>query len=317
MTTAAKPLPAHGGRPRYLRGCRCLPCREANRRYCKQYRVRTITKPVRIDATPVRNRLQKWVDQGYSQTQIGDAVGKKSGDISKLLRGQATIAPSVADRILRSLGPTGTPMHARVDSTGTIRRGRALHAAGYPIYTIAENVPMATNHLGRVLYHQPAAVSAAVAQGMTALYKQWSSKPGPSHFALHNARRRGWDGPLAWDDDTIDDPTVHPEWTGHCGTDRGWWKHNLDGIPMCPRCDTAHAEWLADRRHLPHPERFRQLARAKAAASNRSAVIAADGRELLGYGVPIDLAAARLGVTRQHLQQELLRHPQPETELAA
>lgn len=27
--------------------------------------------------------------------------------------------------------------------------------------------------------------------------------------------------------------------------------------------------------------------------------------------------AERLGVTRNHIQQELLRHPQPETELAA
>jgi hypothetical protein len=211
VTTAVKPLPAHGERPRYLRGCRCQPCIDANKRYCKQYRVRTINKPVRIDATPVRELLQEWVDQGYSQTQIGDAVGKKSGDISKLLRGQPTIAPSVAERILRSPGPDGTPAHARVDSTGTIRRGRALHAIGYPIYVIAENVPMATNHLGRVLYHQPDAVSAAVAHGMRDLYKQWSGTPGPSHFAIHNARRRNWDGPLAWDDDTIDDPQAQPD----------------------------------------------------------------------------------------------------------
>lgn len=317
MTTTAKPLPAHGGRPRYLRGCRCLPCRDANKRYCKQYRIKTIRQPIRIDATPVRELLQEWVDQGYSQTQIGDAVGKKSGDISKLLRGQPTIAPSVAERILRSPGPTCTPAHARVDSTGTIRRGRALHAIGYPIYAIAENVPMATNHLGRVLYHQPAAVSAAVAQGMAALYKQWSAQPGPSHFALHNARRRGWNGPLAWDDDTIDNPEAHPEWTGRCGTDHGWWLHRLNDIPMCPRCEAAHTAWLAERKDLPSSVRFRHLALAKAAASNRGAVIAADGRELLAYGVPIDQAAARIGVTRQHLQQELIRHPQTEQELAA
>ena len=209
MTTAAKPLPPHGERPRYLRGCRCLPCRDANKRYCKQYRVKTVHQPVRIDATPVRQRLQEWINQGYSQTQIGDATGKKSGDISKLLNGQRTIAPRVAARILRSPGPTGTPANARVDATGTIRRGRALHAIGYPIYMIATGVPMATNHLGRILERQPATVSVAVAQGMTALYKQLSGRPGPSHFSVHNARRREWHGPLAWDD--IDDPNCRPE----------------------------------------------------------------------------------------------------------
>lgn len=49
----------------------------------------------------------------------------------------------------------------------------------------------------------------------------------------------------------------------------------------------------------------------------RGELLAADGRELLALGVRIDQAAARLGISRNHLQQELLRHPAPETELAA
>ncbi|MYU20770.1 hypothetical protein [Streptomyces sp. SID8352] len=209
MTTTDKPLPTHGSRARYLRGCHCTPCRTANQRYCKQYRAKTIHQPVRIDATPVRERLQEWVNQGYSQSQITDATGKQSGDISKLLQGQRTIAPRVAARILRSPGPTGIPANARIDATGTIRRGRALHAIGYPIYLIAAGVPTAANHLGRLLEREPATVSAATAQGMTALYKRWIGRPGPSHFAIHDARRRGWHGPLAWDD--IDNPDEQPD----------------------------------------------------------------------------------------------------------
>lgn len=207
--TTAQDLPPHGKRPRYLRGCRCAACIEANKRYCKQYRVKTVHHPVRIDATPVRELLQSWYDQGYSHNQIGEAVGKRSGDISKILRGQPTIAPRVAARILRSAGPTGTPTKAMVNSTGTIRRGQALHAIGYPIYVIAEGVPMATNHLGRILDRQPATVTLAVAEGMTALYSKLRWRPGSSHLAVHSARRRGWHGPLAWDN--IDDPTEQPE----------------------------------------------------------------------------------------------------------
>lgn len=210
MTTAAKPLPPHGKRPRYLRGCRCLPCRDANKRYCKQYRVRTVRKPVRVDATPVRERLQGWIDQGYSQIQIGDAVGKASADISKLLNGQATLAPSVAARILRAAGPKGIPSKAVTDSTGTLRRAQALYVIGYPIYRIAEGVPMAANHLGRLLNGQPATVSVAVAEGMAALYEQLRWRPGPSHYAVHDARRRGFHGPFVWDGN-IDDPNAKPE----------------------------------------------------------------------------------------------------------
>jgi hypothetical protein len=210
MTTATKPLPAHGERPRYLRGCRCLPCREANKRYCKQYRVKTVRQPIRVDATPARDRVQEWADRGYSHAQIAAVLGKHSGDISKLLQGQPTIAPAAADRILRSPGPAGIPAHAQTDSTGMLRRARALHAIGYPLYVIAAGVPMATNHLGRILDREPAAVSVAVAQGMAALYEQLKWRPGPSHYAVHSARRRGFHGPFAWDGN-IDNPAAKPD----------------------------------------------------------------------------------------------------------
>ena len=49
----------------------------------------------------------------------------------------------------------------------------------------------------------------------------------------------------------------------------------------------------------------------------RGELLAADGRELLSLGIGIEQAAERLNVTRNHLQQELLRNPKPETELAA
>jgi plasmid maintenance system antidote protein VapI len=47
----------------------------------------------------------------------------------------------------------------------------------------------------------------------------------------------------------------------------------------------------------------------------RGELLAADARELFQYGVRIEQVAERLGVTRNHIQQELLRHP--DTEKAA
>jgi len=44
----------------------------------------------------------------------------------------------------------------------------------------------------------------------------------------------------------------------------------------------------------------------------KGALLAADARELFAYGVPVEQAAERLGVTKAHLYQELLRHPEPD-----
>jgi hypothetical protein len=202
--------PPHGQRRCYLRGCRRPECVEANRRYCKQYRVATVRQPIRIDATPIRQRVEDWSAQGYSHVQIAEAVGGHSGDITKLLSGQATIAPRVAARFLNSPGPRGIPFHATTDSTGTVRRGRALHAIGYPLYEIAEGLPVNTTYLGRILDARYPTLRLAVAEAMTARYQQLRWKPGTSHFAVHSAARRNWHGPLAWDDN-IDDPTARPE----------------------------------------------------------------------------------------------------------
>lgn len=313
-----KPLPPHGERARYLRGCRCHPCREANKRYCKQYRIKALHKPIRIDATPVRQRLQQWTSQGYSLTQIGTAVGKNSGEIWRILNGQQTIAPRVAAQILNAPAPTGIPTLAKVDSTGTIRRGRALHAIGYPIYAIAARIPMGTDHLAHILDREPATVSLAVANGMRTLYQQLSGRPGGSPFAVHNARRRGWAPPAAWDDDAIDAPEAHPDWTGCCGTDRGWWLHRIEHIPTCPRCEQAHEQWKTERAHLSRSEFFSELGKAQAAARSREANLAHDARELMRFGgLDQQLAAERLGVTRSHLQQALFRHPAQPEEVAA
>lgn len=209
MTTRTPPQ--HGTRACYLRGCRRDECRDANRRYCKQYRVTTIHQPIRVDATPVINRLNSWVDQGYSQTQIQRVTNIASGDISKILnKKQRTVHPDLARRVLTAPDPTGAPYHAVTDSTGTIRRAQALHVIGYPLYQIAENVPMAYNHLGRILDSQPPTVRLSVAHGMTALYKRLRWVPGPSKYAPFSARRRGWHGPFAWDGN-IDDPAAVPD----------------------------------------------------------------------------------------------------------
>ena len=126
------------------------------------------------------------------------------------------------------------------------------------------------------------------------------------------ARRNGWAPPGAWDDDQIDDPQAHPEWTGECGTDRGYWVHRRQQLPMCTRCETAHEKWLTEHADLAPQARNQLQFAARISASSREADLATDARELLRLGVGIEQAAERHGVTRNHLQQALLRHPNTE-----
>jgi hypothetical protein len=183
-------------------------------------------------------------------------------------------------------------------------------------------------HIGRhpvyvnALLNQPN-IYGATAMAVAAAYDRlWNQDPRQHGVTVGTykkvrgvARAHGWAPPGAWDDDTIDDPTAHPEWTGHCGTDRGWWLHRLEDIPVCPSCEAAHAQWKAERAHLSHNERWSELGQARAQARTREADLATDARELMRYGADYEQAAGRLGVTRQHLQQALIRHP--ETEKAA
>jgi hypothetical protein len=57
------------------------------------------------------------------------------------------------------------------------------------------------------------------------------------------ARKAGWTAtPGCWDEDTIDDPSAFPEWTGQCGTVYGFRVHYREGLlPVCEACSKARS----------------------------------------------------------------------------
>ena len=89
------------------------------------------------------------------------------------------------------------------------------------------------------------------------LYERlWNTDPREHGVSLHSynrARRHaathGWAPPAAWDDDRLDDPAAHPDWTGSCGTPSGAAAHRRDGLlPVCRPClDAAAAHQRARR----------------------------------------------------------------------
>ncbi|MFJ2961223.1 helix-turn-helix domain-containing protein [Streptomyces collinus] len=261
----------------------------------------------------VAAHLQACIDAGWTRREIAAVTHVSERGIRYILGGQPTVQHDNAQRLL-AVRPEHSP---RVPPIGCIRRIRALSRAGYTVEWTGQQAGCSHRHIYEILNGTVELVDRSLAERFAEIYRRHEGTPGPSNPARIAAKSKGWHGPEAWDPDTIDDPDAAPEWTGACGSDRGWWMHTLNDIPVCPRCEAAHVAWLAERKDLPAKERWRQLALAKGAASSRGANLAADARELMRIsGLNHEQAAERLGVTRQHLYQELTRHPE-DMEVAA
>ncbi|MFD0074316.1 hypothetical protein ACFVIY_17965 [Streptomyces sp. NPDC127166] len=282
------------------------------------------------DAGPVRQHVKDIQAVGMSVDNIATVTGISASNLSRLLYSNCGRPPISKMRTetaatLLAYWPTLDDFYdaAIVDATGTRRRARALAAMGWPVTQIhhhisfcnvktleeARSATHVTARLARAVrdFYKWASVGTAEGHGIT----PWLAKRGRGY-----ASRQGWEDPSVWDEDTMDDPGALPEWTGFCGSDRGWWTHRLEHIPVCEPCQAAHDQWIQDRKHLSNSDRYKALGRARAEASNRGAAIAEDARELIRLGADYETAAQRIGVTRNHLQQELLRNPDLRKEAA-
>ncbi|MBQ1118468.1 hypothetical protein [Streptomyces sp. C3-3] len=311
MTTTRAPV-QHGERRCYLRGCRRTECLNAHYRYMSRYRLdRERGSARRVPPGPAAQHVLSLAAAGWTVGQIAAAAGCAERTILDI-RAQAnkTIKKDLADRILKARPTLATvPGTTKVPAVGTVRRVQALMAIGHSLADIADAMGMARTALSNTVCGRRPAVAVDTARSAQRVYKEMSERPGDAKRSINRAVTRGWAPPAAWDDDTIDDPTARPEWTGHCGTDRGWWTHRQQNIPVCTACDQAHAQWKAEHNHLPRSEFMTSLGASRASASRRGESIAHDGRELLAQGYTFEHAAERLGITLPYLHHELRRHP--------
>lgn len=91
----------------------------------------------------------------------------------------------------------------------------AAHVAvGWPQSRLAERLGWTPPNFSSLIRAERAQVEQRTAAAVAKLYDQlWQVSPeGPSAArARRHAARRGWPGPLAWDDETIDDPAAAPD----------------------------------------------------------------------------------------------------------
>ena len=238
----------HGTRNAYVVDrCRCRPCRDAANAYeRRRAKDRAYGRQAYVDAQPAREHVERLQAEGMGWKRIARAAGIETSVVWKLLygdpaRGQAPtkrVRPATAEKLLAvtlDLAPG-----AKVDSTGTTRRLQALVAMGWSQSELARRLGMLASNLGPIV-HGRRGVTQATADAVRALYDElWSTPAPPSgrHGAVptktrNYAARMGWVSPLAWDDDTIDDPDATPDLGGPEGGRRG-------------RLHVEDVEWLLD-----------------------------------------------------------------------
>jgi len=218
---------AHAG-GRY---CSCPRCLEVKRRGAKLLRQRVAAgQSVWGDMDAVREHLGLLRQAGMGVRQIAEQAQVGQSTIARMLwtfKGvghSEKVTAQVAARILsvrldvRKLSP-GTV----VDSTGARRRLQALLVAGSG--TRCWTIPLLAEKLGidrqRLLkYTWMPRFSAGLCVRFLDLFEElWLTEPPEvGRFSttrtLNMARRKGWVGIGAWDDNTIDDPNAQPNLRG-------------------------------------------------------------------------------------------------------
>ncbi|GHC36987.1 hypothetical protein GCM10010308_64390 [Streptomyces vinaceusdrappus] len=207
----SRPIPEHGTANRYSYGCRCAPCtKAASRADAERKLARLSGNPRQIPAGPAARHAQALLDRGLTLAQVGRESGLQPSTIRRLVHGQKTILAVNANKIL------AVPLNVRVSAgevsaVGATRRIRALYALGHLNWVIAQEAGISRDAVSALSSGLWATLNVAADDGVRAAYDRLSMKTGTSWKTRRLAEREGWVPPLAWDDDTIDDPTAVPQ----------------------------------------------------------------------------------------------------------
>lgn len=101
-------------------------------------------------------------------------------------------------------------IYRSLPAVGTVRRLQALAAVGWPAYELAARLGH-TSGESLLNITRRERVERRTAEKITALYDELSMLPGPSPTTRRRAAAKGWPPPLAWPDESIDNPAATPQ----------------------------------------------------------------------------------------------------------
>lgn len=249
----------HGYARYRLDGCRCYTCGYARSQY-DDNRNRALaygTWHPWTDAEPVRIHIRHLQSCGMGLRTIAARVNVNRQRLQAVISGRPERGTGPQDKVRPALAAAVLAIEPTLDNLapstlisplGTRRRIHALVAVGWPQQYLAAHLGMAPGNFSALLRREHVLVRRALATRH--MYDElWRADPadhGATAAGITRARKHAaehrWAPVGAWDDDTIDDPTAFPDWTGQCGTPTGHRAHQRHGTPTCQPCRDARAQ---------------------------------------------------------------------------
>jgi transcriptional regulator with XRE-family HTH domain len=202
----------HGVRSTYVAGgCRCDACCAANTRYAKW---RELHGTVLVDSTPARDHIAALRAAGVGRREIARRARLARSVVNRLAgvdrsKPAARVRPETLAAILAVTVDDLAPATV-VDALGTRRRLQALISIGWTQTDLAHRTGLLLSTVNALVNERWANVQHGTHLRVCRVFDELSGTPGRSDRARAMAARRRWAPPLAWDDDTIDDPTATP-----------------------------------------------------------------------------------------------------------
>jgi transcriptional regulator with XRE-family HTH domain len=148
--------------------------------------------------------------RGLTVTQVARESGLQPSTIRRLVGGQKDILAANAAKVFRV--PLGVRVSCGdVSAVGAVRRVRALYALGHLNRVIAQEAGVSRDTVCALAAGSWSSLKVAADDGIRSAYDRLSMRTGTSWKTRQLAERNGWAPPLAWDDETIDDPQAVPQ----------------------------------------------------------------------------------------------------------
>jgi len=165
-----------------------------------------------LPAAPVVKHANRLRAAGLGIRTIATRAGTTPATVSRLLgRGnkRGTVTRAVSEGILGISVAEPAP-GAHVPSAGTTRRLQALVTIGWTQLELARRLGWRASNLPPLVQGHQQFVNYSTARAVRAVYDELSMTFGPAQRSRTIAKQHGWLPPLAWDEDTIDDPNFQP-----------------------------------------------------------------------------------------------------------
>jgi DNA-binding XRE family transcriptional regulator len=204
---------------RHENKCKRPTCtrREQNGGYCKLHyplEMAAIGRPIgRVSAAATRVHLERLRSIGVGVPRVSELTGLTTFTLWRILSSrrpnvfastEATVLAVPLDGM--SIGAGGAHVHG----LATQRRIRALLAQGHTTQELADEAGTSRETIQKIGSGLRPGCTYATARRVAEAFDRLETTPGTSGIGRRRAQAKGWSPPLAWDEDTIEDPDALP-----------------------------------------------------------------------------------------------------------